>query len=63
MSPRTTTGFITAALCAAAVACGGGGSPSVEDSPTAVPGMDGNVDPSIGVGASEQPDNSSSEQP
>lgn len=61
MTPRTSTGLITAALCAAAVACGG--SPSVEESPSAVPGMDGNVEPSIGVGVSEQPDNSASEQP
>ena len=53
MTPRTTTGFLTAALCAAAVACGG--SPSIEESPEAVPGMDGSLDPSIGVGASEQP--------
>lgn len=61
MRSRTTTGFLAAALCAVAVACGG--SPAVEESPTAVPGMDGEVDPSIGVGASDQPDNSSSEQP
>lgn len=48
------TAALAALLAAGAIACGG--APAADESPEAVPGMDGQTRPSIGTGASEQPD-------
>ena len=53
MSVATKT-MLAALLAAGAVACGG--APAADESPSAVPGMGGETQPSIGTGVSEQPD-------
>jgi hypothetical protein len=45
---------IASLLALGAIACGG--APEADESPEAVPGMDGQTRPSIGTGVSEQPD-------
>lgn len=55
MTNATTAALIAAVLTLGAAGCGGG-APAPEESASAVPGMGGETQPSLGPGVSEQPD-------
>ena len=55
MRTRRITAVVPALLLVWAAACGGGDSANVQDSPSAVPGMEGSVEPTLGTGATDLP--------
>lgn len=54
MRTRRITAVVPALLLVWAAACGGGDA-DVQDSPSAVPGMDSSVEPTLGTGATDLP--------
>lgn len=55
MKTRVATAALAALLLLGSAACNRGGSTTVEESPSAVPGMNESVQPSIGTGATVEP--------
>lgn len=62
MSKTLSAALLAVVLGLGAVACGGD-PPATEESPSAVPGMGGETQPSMGPGESDPPDTSASEAP
>ena len=54
MTNTRTAALVAAVLTFGAAACGG--APAPEESPSAVPGMQGETEPSLGTGESDAPD-------
>ena len=54
MKTRRITAVLPAVLLIWAAACGGGAS-TPDESPSAVPGMEGSVEPTLGTGATDAP--------
>ena len=52
---KLTTVLVAGVLLLGATACSGSGSPAPEETASAVPGMDGEVEATIGTGTSESP--------
>lgn len=55
MKTRIVSAALAALLLVGTAACGGDGSAAVEESPSAVPGMNESVQPSLGTGATVEP--------
>jgi len=55
MRTRRITAVVPGLLLVLAAGCGGGDATDVQDSPSAVPGMEESVEPTLGTGATDLP--------